>query len=108
MTAKLPEPLAGYFIAANDRSIDAMLASFAHDAVVKDEGQTMRGHAAIRAWMVETARKYQPSFVVVDVNDADGKTVVAAKVSGTFPGSPIQIHFTFRLVDEKIASLEIG
>ena len=108
MTAKLPEPLAAYFAAANDHNIDAMLASFAHDAVVKDEGQTMRGLAAIREWMEETTRKYQPSFAVVDVNETDGKTVVAAKVSGTFPGSPIQIHFRFTLADAKIASLEIG
>ena len=108
MAATLPEPLAAYFVAANDHNIDAMLVAFAHDAVVKDEGQTRRGLAAIREWAEETTRKYQPSLAVVDVKAADGKMVVAAKVSGTFPGSPIQLHFAFGLAGAKITSLEIG
>ena len=108
MTEALPRPLAAYFAAATHYDIEAMLVAFAEDAIVKDEGQTMRGRAAIRAWLEETRRKYQPSLTVVDVNDTHGTIAVATKVAGNFPGSPIQLDFTFRLAGEKIASLEIG
>jgi hypothetical protein len=37
----------------------------------------------------------------------DGKTVVTAKVSGNFPGSPLNLDHVFELHGDKIASLEI-
>jgi hypothetical protein len=41
------------------------------------------------------------------VVEPDGKTIVATKVSGSFPGSPITLDFVFRLENGKIASLDI-
>ena len=37
----------------------------------------------------------------------DGKTVVTNRLSGNFPGSPIELQFIFELDGNKIASLEI-
>jgi ketosteroid isomerase-like protein len=51
---KLSSTLKSYFSATNRRDIDAMIAAFADDAIVKDEGQEHRGLAAIRAWMKVT------------------------------------------------------
>ncbi len=56
MSLNLPAPLAGYFAAKNAHDIDAMLPAFADNAAVRDEGKDLRGHPAIRAWMVETTR----------------------------------------------------
>jgi hypothetical protein len=65
MSMELPEPIAAYFAGTNKHDVDAPLAPFAAAAIVKDEGQERRGHAAIQEWMEETTRKYptgQPRF----------------------------------------------
>ena len=108
MSATLPEPLSVYFGAKNRHDIDAMLAPFSADAVVKDEGRERVGLAAIREWMEETTRKYRDTVEVTDVAEADGRTIVTGLVSGTFPGSPAQLRFAFTLEDGKIVRLEIG
>ena len=108
MSATLPEPLSAYFGAKNRHDIDAMLAPFAEEVVVKDEGQERRGPAAICEWMEETTSKYHDTVEVTDVAEADGKTVVTGLVSGTFPGSPVRLRFHFTIEGDKIARLEIG
>jgi hypothetical protein len=108
MSTTLPEPLSAYFDAKNRHDIDAMLAPFAADAVVKDEGEERRGLAAIRAWLEETTRKYRDTVEVTDVAEGGGRTVVTAMVSGTFPGSPVQLRFAFTIGNDRIGRLEIG
>ena len=107
MSLKLPEPIAAYFAATNTHNFDAMLAPFAEAATVKDEGQERRGLAAIREWMEETARKYRFTVAVTNVTEANGKPVVTGRVSGTFPGSPVDLRYCFTLAGEKIIRLEI-
>jgi ketosteroid isomerase-like protein len=101
-------PLDAYFAAKNRKDIKAMLASFAEDAIVKDEGRTHSGLAAIRGWMEETARKYGVSVEVSDVEEQSDRVRVAALVSGNFPGSPATLHYTFQLSGDRISRLEIG
>jgi ketosteroid isomerase-like protein len=108
MSARLPDPLTTYFTAKNRHDIDAMLMPFSEEAVVKDEGQERRGHAAIREWMEETTRKYRVTVEVTDVVETDGKTIVTAMVSGNFPGSPARLRYAFTLGGGKVARLEIG
>lgn len=108
MATSLPAPLSAYFAAANDHDIDAMLAPFAEEAVVEDEGRLRRGRAAIRQWMDETTRKYGVTVEVLDVAQTESKTVVTGLVSGNFPGSPARLHYAFAIDGEKIARLEIG
>ena len=100
--------LDAYFEAKNRKDIDAALAPFAEDAVVKDEGHTHRGRAAIRAWMEETTAKYDDTAEPSGVEVENGRVKVAALVSGNFPGSPATLHFVFRLDVDCISHLEIG
>ena len=74
--------------------------------MVRDEGRTIKGIAAIKAWRNETGGKYPHAVEPLSVTERDGKTVVTAKVSGNFPGSPNLDH-VFELHGDKIASLEI-
>ena len=46
----VPEVVTRYFQADARRDIDAVVALFADDAVVVDEGETWRGIDEIRAW----------------------------------------------------------
>jgi len=41
-------------------------------------------------------------------SDTRCKTVVTNRLTGNFPGSPVNLEFVFRLEGNKIASLEIG
>ena len=108
MKAKLPDPLEAYFNAVDRGDVDAMLAPFAADAAVRDEGKTRHGRAAVREWIRETTEKYHPAFQLVDVADEGaGTTVVSGLVSGTFPGSPVRLRYSFTMDAGKIARLEI-
>jgi len=108
LKTKLPEPLRSYFEAVNREDVKAMLAPFAANAVVTDEGKTRRGVLELREWIEEVTEKYHPRFEVTDVvHDGAEVTVVTGLVSGAFPGSPIRLRYTFRLSAGTITHLEI-
>jgi ketosteroid isomerase-like protein len=109
MTISLPEKLAAYFAAVNRRDVDDMLEQFVEDALVHDEGEDMHGHAAIRGWMEKTTEKYGITVEIQGVDAVGGVLRVSARIAGTFPGSPIVLHYDFTLgADGRIANLEIG
>ncbi len=113
MTIELPEPARAYFEASNRGDIDQMIAPFANDARVKDEGAEIVGCAAIRGWMEETTRKFGATAKPERVEpSADGAaatnvTAVTALVSGNFPGSPIHLTYRFSIERDLIVRLEI-
>lgn len=108
MSLDLPAPLPAYFAAKNAREIEAMLACFAEDAIVRDESKDLRGHHAVRAWMTETTRKYGVKIDPKDIEKSDETTTVAALVSGDFPGSPVTLRYRFKIAGSKITRLEIA
>lgn len=107
MTLKLPIPVAAYF-AADRADGEAVSRCFAENAVVKDEGQTYNGRAAIKKWKEEASAKYKYTCVPLACEDTDGKIVVTCRLTGNFPGSPVDLRFAFELADEQIVSLEIA
>lgn len=108
MTAtKLAQPVADYIAAANAHDIDAVSACFSRTAMVQDEKRERRGITAIREWAVEVSEKYQPTVEVLGVAERDGRTIVTGRVSGNFPGSPLELRYAFTVTDGKIDRLEI-
>ena len=103
----LPTPIAIYIAAENRGDAEALAQCFAGDAVVRDEGQTIEGLAAIKRWMAETKKKYQHTIEPLVSTQKDDKTIVTNRLSGNFPGSPIELQFIFGLDGNKIATLEI-
>ena len=103
----LPKPVAAYFAAEKGNDAEALARCFAADGVVRDEGRTMKGVAAIKQWNAEARNKYHHSVDPIDAVSRDAKTVVRARVSGDFPGSPVILEHIFQLDGDKIASLEI-
>jgi hypothetical protein len=75
--------------------------------VVQDEGHTYRGRAAIRQWKADASAKYQYTSEPFACEQKDGRVVVTSRLTGNFPGSPVNLRFFFGLDDGKIASLEI-
>jgi hypothetical protein len=108
MSAEPPKPIAAYIAAANSRDAAAVAACFADHAVVSDECRDHRGVPAILEWNASTAKQYQPIVEPLRVAEAAGKTIVRCRVSGAFPGSPIELNFAFTLKGGKIARLEIA
>jgi SnoaL-like protein len=102
----LPEPIAAYF-AADRLDSQAVARCFTPDAVVKDEGHTYSGLAAITQWKAETSVNYTYTSQPFAVEQRGDMTVVTSRLMGNFPGSPIDLRFFFRLERGKIAFLEI-
>ena len=102
----LPKPIAAYFTADSSDG-EAVSQCFTENAVVKDEGHTHKGRAAIKQWKTDTSAKYQYTSEPFACEEKDGKTVVTCHLVGNFPGSPVDLRFFFKLEGDKIASLEI-
>ncbi len=102
----LPKPIAAYFDADKGDG-EAVSKCFTDNAVVKDEGHTHKGRAAIKEWKTDASAKYEYTSEPVACQEKHGKTVVTSHLVGNFPGSPVDLRFFFKLEGEKIASLEI-
>jgi SnoaL-like domain len=107
MSIRLPAPIDLYFASENTRDPSAIERCFAAGAVVRDEGKTTTGVAAIKVWRIETGEKYHHVVEPFSVSTRDGKVVVMGTVSGDFPGSPINLEHVFEIEGGRIVSLEI-
>lgn len=102
----LPRPIANYF-AADEDGAETLSQCFTEDAVVKDEGHTYNGRTAIKEWKTRTSEKYQYTSEPLALDQEDRRAVVTTRLTGNFPGSPVNLRFFFELDGEKIKSLEI-
>ena len=107
MSLELPKPISAFFAAGSGHNTETLAQYFTDGAVVRDEGRTMEGLAAIEEWKAETKKKYQHTIEPLASVQKDGKTVVTARVAGNFPGSPVDLQFVFSVEAGKIVSLEI-
>ena len=103
----LPAPVAAYF-AADTTGAEAVAQCFTDGAVVIDERQQYRGRTAIARWKAETSAKFRYSVERLGVHVSGDETTVAGRVSGDFPGSPVDLQYHFTLEGDKIARLEIA
>ena len=106
MSLDLPKPIAAYF-AADRTGTEAVVQCFTDNAVVKDEGRTYEGLTAIKDWKTGSSKKYTYTSEPFASEQRDGKTIVTSRVTGNFPGSPVDLRYFFGLEGQKIASLEI-
>ena len=107
MIDNLPKPVALYIEAENSGDVNLFDQCFTEDAKVRDESETHKGVAAIKAWKEETKRKYRHTVNPLRIAERDGKFIVTNRLIGDFPGSPIELDFVFMLAGNKIVSLEI-
>ena len=95
MTLTLSKNLDRYFAAQYAHDAEGMVACFAPDAKVKDEGKEYAGRDEIRGWKEETIAKYGISVEPLRMSERDGTTSVLATVTGNFPGSPADLTYDF-------------
>lgn len=104
----LPTPIQTYFTANPPQDVPTFAAAFAPDAIVHDEGHIHRGPQEICAWWQASMEKYRHSAEPLTLSEVAGKSVVRARVSGDFPGSPAILTFTFGLADNLITDMRIN
>jgi hypothetical protein len=107
MQLGVPPIVAAYLAAEHENDARRLSLCFAEDGFVHDEGQYHRGRDAIRRWKEEADMKYryvsEPLISVID-----GYAVkVRARLTGDFPGSPLELDHVFTLAGDKILSLEV-
>jgi hypothetical protein len=103
----LPAAISSYF-AHETTDTAALVRCFTQDALVVDERHEHRGSAAIFAWNAAANKSYRFKSELLAAESNGAHTTVRAKVSGTFPGSPVELRFLFTLTSGLISRLEIG
>jgi ketosteroid isomerase-like protein len=106
MKATLPGPIKEYF-SADRADADAVAACFTDRAVVIDESRKWIGRDAIKRWKKSTTTRYRYTSKPIASETKDGKIVVTSRLTGDFPGSPVDLRYVFELDGDKISSLEI-
>ena len=100
----LPTPVARYFA---DKT-EAVARWFTEDAVVIDERNEHRGRAAIAAWNAASNAKYRFTTEPLGSSTEGDVLNVRAKVTGTFPDSPVELQFGFTIEGGLISRLEVA
>jgi hypothetical protein len=106
MKVQLPTPIAKYF-AADRGDANAVAQCFTENGVVVDEHHTYTGRPAIRQWKESATTRYKYASQPIASVEEDGKTVVTSRLTGDFPGSPVDLRYVFALDGDRIASLAI-
>lgn len=107
MNIALPTPIELYLQADAGTDEGQFSACFATDAEVRDEGRTIRGLDAIKAWKRESKQKYQYQVHPLTASQVSDSVLLRARVTGNFPGSPVELTYTFVLRADRIALLVI-
>src|SRR6266403_5330487 len=107
MALDAPGPVTAYLAAEVAKDADAISCCFTEDGSVHDEGRDYRGRDSIRQWKQEVDAKYRYVLETVNAQRHGDSVTVRARLTGAFPGSPVELDHIFELSNDKIASLEI-
>jgi hypothetical protein len=108
MSSDLPEAVAGYLAAEAAKDADAQSRWFSEQALVHDEGRDYRGRDQIQNWKREAHAKYNYTLEALGGSVSGDVVTVPVRLTGNFPGSPVELDYTFTLENGEITSLNIG
>jgi hypothetical protein len=110
-TTTLTPVLAEYIAAVNAFDEDAIVATFADDALVNDAHREFWGHEAIRRWVAREIAGDRVTIEVTEIVDHHGDTIVRARYDGDYDKTnlPDELILTsyFTVRDGKITTLII-
>ena len=104
---RLPKPIE-HDLTGDGADSEAVSQCFSETAVVNADGHTYAGRATIKQWCADVFAKYNATNEPFACEQKDGRFIVTCHVSGNFPGSPIDLRFSFKLEADKIDSLEVS
>jgi hypothetical protein len=106
---KLKGILATHVAAVNAFDLDAIVATFARDALVNDNRREFWGIDAIRAWVAKELVGDKVTMQITEVVERGNETVVRAKYDGTYDKTnlPAELILTsyFTVIGGKITTL---
>jgi RecJ-like exonuclease len=109
MLNELPSIVAEYIRAVNAFDTDAILATFAEDALVNDNHREIVGTAALRRWLDKEIVGDRVTMQVRDVREHYGEIILNSLYDGDYDKTnlPKELILTnyFRVHDGKIVSL---
>ena len=108
MPLSMPPVVAEYLNAERMKDAHRLSLCFAEDGVVHDEGKDRRGREAIQRWKEEVDAKYKYVSETLGTTARENTVTVRARLTGNFPGSPVEVNQVFTLNGGKIVSLEIN
>jgi hypothetical protein len=101
--------LATHVAAVNAFDLDAIVATFARDALVNDNRREFWGIDAIRGWVAKELVGDKVTMQITDVIERGNETVVRARYDGTFDKTnlPAELILTtyFTVIGGKIATM---
>ena len=108
-TTGLTAVVAEHIAAVNAGDEDAIMATFADDALVNDARREFWGREAIRGWVARELGGDRVTIAVTDVLDHHGDTIVRGRYDGNYdktnlPDPLILTHY-FTVRDGKIVTL---
>lgn len=107
----VPEPVAAYIRATNTFNLDALLVTFAEDALVNDQLRDFWGKAAIKHWAEKEIIGDRVTMYVANVVKHYDEIIVTAHVDGEYDKrglpEPLVLAFYFSLREDKITQLII-
>ncbi|MCH1868539.1 nuclear transport factor 2 family protein [Nocardioides sp. CFH 31398] len=107
-TDQLPAVLRD-FLPAHVARDDGALRAFAPDAVVTDEGRTLRGPEEIGPWLRDAGTEFTYTTDVVGAERVDDDHWVAVlHLEGDFPGGVVDLRYRFTLRDGLVTELAIA
>lgn len=109
--SRLPAAIAGYIAATNALDIDALMTTFAEDALVNDHPKEFVGQAAIRSWAEREIIGDRVTLRTTSAAVRDTSAVITAVVDGRFDKSGLPdllvLTFYFALGGDRIDQLVI-
>ncbi|HEX6713228.1 MAG TPA: nuclear transport factor 2 family protein [Thermoleophilaceae bacterium] len=109
LSDEAPEVVRRYFEHDAKRDMAAIVALFAEDATVVDEGQTRHGTAEIQGWQSGPASTYTYTTEILDSErHAPNRYVVTGRLTGNFPGGTADLRWDFTVADDRISRLVIA
>lgn len=106
--ATIPDVISRYYTAAAAGDLDSLIACFAVDAHVLDEGSDYNGVDEIRGWREGVATKYTYTTTITAVEaSGEGAYVVSTHLQGDFPGGVADLEQRFTVTGDLIAELLI-
>jgi hypothetical protein len=111
ITHDLPCVVSDHIAANNNQDPEALIATFAPDALVNDAQREFLGHAAIRAWADKEIFGANVTLRVQRACDQHGDIIVRAQVDGDFDKTnlpdPLILTYYFSVRDGLITQLII-
>ena len=111
ITSVLPRVIAAHVSACNSHDPDALMATFASDALLNDNRREFVGPAAIRAWADKDIFADNVTLEVQKAYEQHGDIILHCRVNGDFDKTnlpdPLILTYYFSVRNDRITQLII-